>query len=162
VLLFVVNVGLYIKQNLQIVLSVEQNPIMIKWMSLQIFRIKKTLRWILIIWKTPNWSSYHALYIFMLYLRDVRENIKNVPEVGKDKQYQRMWEFEQILKRIIQDEETLDYNFHYYRDFMPHEYKACWMDRRPLSELHHTRMLEQQDMELLSLYFKKYFEGWEG
>jgi hypothetical protein len=36
------------------------------------------------------------------------------------------------------------------------------MDRRPLSELHHTRMLEQQDMELLSLYFKKYFEGWEG
>lgn len=125
--------------------------------------IKDVVYWTPIVWRNAgSWSGYHALDMFYYKIVQVRETMEaNMYYVGADKHVKRIKEFEQILRRILQEKGVINYEENYYRDYMTDEYKACWLSRDLWVQMKHSNMLEKQDLKLLGTYFEKYFTSWE-
>jgi hypothetical protein len=145
-------------------------------------RIKKLLYWLPIVWKTGDWDAFQAVYFFMLKLAEVRKTIdKNRRHVGDAKKVRRMWELEQILKRILQEPGAVSYDAQYTKDeliytteFSPIEDSELWraeitspsdkecvlLPDDGFARMKHSQMLFRQDIDFCALYMKKYLEGW--
>jgi len=147
-----------------------------KWHCLQ-----RAIKWFPITFNTPDYDSGYALEFFMLKLAEVRKTIdKNRHHVGDEQRVRRMWEFEQILKRILEDDNAVQYDMQYYKDGghwdltceEPNKYglvpihitapplKECVMLKTDLQRFQHSQMLREQDWDLMCLYLKKYYSGW--
>jgi len=147
------------------------------WIEIQCIRIARVIRWIPKVYTTPSFESGYALDFFMWKLAEVRKVIdKNRRHVGDEHKVRRMWEFEQVLKRILDE----DYSMQIYKDdehgdlefgepdkhglcelkiTMP-PLKECVMTQDSLKQYEHAEMLYKQDIDFLASYMKKYFRGW--
>lgn len=151
------------------------------WICHKIDQIQRLIYWIPIIVKSGDWDFHEALYFFMLKLRKIRETLdEHHHHVGDDLHVRKMWETEQVLRRLL-GEAGPDYEMQVYKEgdefggeitfdepddkglsrlrIAKINRKECCMIK-PKDQFQHSEMLRKQDIDLLATYLKKYSMGW--
>lgn len=149
------------------------------WVHHKIDQTQRLIYWIPIILKSGDWDFHEALYFFMLKLRKVRKTIDtNRRHVGDEHRVRRMWETEQVLRRLL-GEAGPDYEMQIYKegDDFGGEITFGEPDENGLKRLYigkinkkecclvkdnikHSEMLRKQDIDFLATHLKKYSMGW--
>jgi hypothetical protein len=107
-------------------------------------RIKRLVRWIPVIWQDADWDWVYIISLLEFKISQVRKTIKG-SFIGSEKAERRLWEFEQILKRIAKDD--------YYMN-------SEQIEPRITDTEAHAKEQFEQDIDFVARYLKKYLRTW--